>query len=287
MNSSATADPVSLMKILQDIGTQRDEAIDLARTALYLAAMEQPGLSLERYETHLKRMTEEVRERHEALLQAGAGDNAETRLAAMKHIVADKHGYNGDNETYDDLQNASLIRVIDRRRGMPIALGILYIQIGRSLGWAVQGLNVPGHFVCRIDQDASRLIFDPFNQCNLLIAPDLRKLVKQSLGPNAELSSTYYEPAGNRTILLRLQNNIKLRRIESEDYEGALHVVEAMQAIDPQEYRLLLDAGVLYARTNRLQNAIESLENYIGKAPGDRDRHEAAMLLQQIRESLN
>ncbi|HEY8189062.1 MAG TPA: transglutaminase-like domain-containing protein [Micavibrio sp.] len=275
------------MKILQDIGTQRDEAIDLARTALYLAAMEQPGLSLERYETHLKRMAAEVGERHAALLEAGAGDKAETRLAALKHIVADKYGYNGDNETYDDLQNASLIRVIDRRKGMPIALGILYIQIGRSLGWAVQGLNVPGHFVCRIDQDASRLIFDPFNRCGLLIAPDLRKLVKQSLGPNAELSSTYYEPAGNRTILLRLQNNIKLRRIESEDYEGALHVVEAMRAIDPQEYRLLLDAGVLYARTNRLQNAIESLENYIGKAPGDRDRHEAAMLLQQIRESLN
>lgn len=282
-----TADPAQLMETLKSIGAQPDEAIDLGRTAIYLAALEQPGLSLERYQSHMQRLAAEVRERHDALIAAGAQDSAETRLAALKHIVADKYGYAGDNDNYDDLQNASLIRVIDRRRGLPISLGILYIQIGRYLGWAVHGLNVPGHFVCRIDYDAARLIFDPFNGCAALQAPDLRRLVKQSLGPEAELSSSYYEPAGNRTILVRLQNNIKLRRIEAEDYEGALSAVQAMRAIDPEEYRLLLDAGVLCARTNRLQQAIVALEGYIARAPGDRDRHEAALLLRQIQESLN
>lgn len=281
------ADPVRLMTKLQDIGGQQDDSINLARTALYLAAVEQPGLILDRYESHLNILTKEVRERHEALLEAGAGDVAETRLAALKHILVDKHDYNGDNETYDDLQNASLTRVIDRRKGMPISLAILCIQIGRNLGWSVHGLNIPGHFVCRMDFGAGRLIFDPFNKCSLLQAADLRMLVKKSLGPNAELSTTYYEPASNRTILVRLQNNIKLRRIEAEDYEGALRTVEGMRAIDPTEYRLLLDAGVLYARTNKLQSAIETLEAYIAKAPGDRDRAEAAILLQQLRESLN
>ncbi|MGZ9097394.1 MAG: SirB1 family protein [Micavibrio sp.] len=284
---SVMADPDRLMETLQNIGMQQDDSINLARTALYIAALDQPGLSLERYEIHIRRLAEEVRDRHDALVHAGAKDAVETRLAALKHIVADKYDYTGDNDTYDDLQNASLIRVIDRRRGMPIALGILYIQIGRNLGWPLHGLNIPGHFVCRIDQDGQRLIFDPFNKCTILQAPDLRQLVKKTLGPNAELSVNYYEPADNRTILVRLQNNIKLRRIEAEDYEGALRIVEAMRAIDPAEYRLLLDAGVLYARTNRLQSAIETLEDYINKAPGDRDRREAALLLQQLRETLH
>lgn len=284
---SEVADPKVLMTTLQGIGAQQDGSIDLARTALYLAAMEQPGISLERYNIHITRLAEEVRERHDALIHAGAKPNVETRLAALKHIIADKYAYIGDNDTYDDLQNASLIRVIDRRRGMPIALAILYIQVGRLVGWDIYGLNLPGHFVCRIDYDAHRLIFDPFNGCDVLQAPQLRQLVKKSLGPNAELSVTYYEPADNRTILIRLQNNIKLRRIEAEDYEGALRIVEGMRAIDPQEYRLLLDAGVLYARTNRLQDAIVTLEKYIAKAPGDRDRQEAAMLLSQIKDSLH
>lgn len=282
-----SADPVKLKERLQAVGAQQDKMIDLAQTAIYLAALEQPGLSLERYQVHLTRLADDVRDRHAALIHAGAQDNVETRLAALKHIIADQYNYTGDNDTYDDLQNASLIRVIDRRKGMPIALGIIYIQIGRMLGWEICGLNVPGHFVCRIDMGSQRIMFDPFGKCAVLQAPDLRRLVKQSLGPNAELSADYYVPAENRTILIRLQNNIKLRRIEAEDYEGALSIVEAMRAIDPAEYRLLLDAGVLYARTNRLQSAIEALEDYIGKAPGDRDRHEAALLLQQIRETLN
>lgn len=282
-----TADPVRLMEALQAIGSQRDDSVNLGQTAIYLAALEQPGLSLDRYVTHIGRLSEDVRERHRALIDAGAKDGAETRLAALKHIISDKYGYIGDNDTYDDVQNASLVRVIDRRRGMPIALAILCIQVGRNLGWQVHGLNMPGHFVCRMDYEGTRLIFDPFAQCALLTAPDLRRLIKQSLGPEAELSATYYEPAGNRTILIRLQNNIKMRRIEAEDYEGALSVVEAMRAIDPAEYRLLLDAGVLYARTHRLQQAIVALEDYVAKAPDPRDQHEAALLLQQIRESLH
>ena len=280
-------EPQALKETLHSIGQATDSSINLARTALYLAAIEQPGIVLDRYESHLQRMTEDVRERHDALLHAGAKDTVETRLAAIKHIFCDKYNYTGDNDTYDDLQNASLIRVIDRRRGMPIALAVICIQVGRNLGWDIHGLNIPGHFVCRLDYGAHRLIFDPFNKCQVLQAPELRTLVKKSLGRDAELSSTYYEPASNRTILLRLQNNIKFRRIEGEDYDGALRVVEGMRLIDPDEYRLLLDAGVLYARTSKLQNAIEVLEDYIKLAPVDRDRHEAAMLLQQIRESLN
>ena len=283
----ARADPDHIFEKLMAIGQLPDGAIDLGMAALYLAALDQPGISLERYDSHIKKLAEEVRDRHQALLEAGAKDAVETRLAALKHIIADKYEYTGDNDHYDDLQNASLIRVIDRRKGMPIALAILYIQTGRNLGWDIYGLNLPGHFVCRVDQDGQRIIFDPFGNCAVLQAPELRQLVKRTLGPQAELSVDYYNPADNRTILVRLQNNIKLRRIEAEDYEGALQTVEAMRALDPQEYRLLLDAGVLYARTNRLQNAIVTLEDYIAKAPGDRDRQEAALLLDQLRDTLN
>lgn len=284
---TAPAGPDAMMQALRAVGALPDQSVDLGKTALFLAAVEQPGLSLERYEHHLAKLAADVGERHDALLQAGAGDQAETRLAALKHILIDQYGYSGDTETYDDLQNASLIRVIDRRKGMPIALAILCIHVGRALGWPLHGLNLPGHFICRLDHGAARLIFDPFDSCAPLQAPDLRRLLKKTQGAQAELSATYYEPADNRTILARLQNNIKLRRIEAEDYEGALRTVEAMRAVDPGEYRLLLDAGVLYARTNRLQNAIETLEQYIQKAPVDRDRQEAAILLRQIRESLN
>lgn len=272
---------------IESLSTLADDQIDLGLSALAIAALDQPGIVLERFINHLKTLAFEVAERHQALLTNGARDDVATQVAALKHVLSDSHAYIGDNTTYDDLQNSSLIRVIERGKGLPITLSILYIQAARAQGWDVCGLNIPGHFLCRIDKDGQRLIFDPFNACALLGAPQLRMLVKKHLGPGAELSAEYYEPAGNRAILIRLQNNIKYRQIEIEDYAGALKTVDLMRRIDPSEYRLLLDAGVLYAKVEQPKAAIAVLSQYIERAPNARDRREAEILLMQLSDTLN
>lgn len=277
-------DPDSTLRLL---GTQKDSQIDLFTAGIALAAAEHPGISLEKYFSHFKKIVADTGERHAALIAEGAQDTAQTQLAALKHIIADQEGYIGDEENYDDLQNADLIRVVDRRTGMPIALAILYIQAGRALGWTVDGLNMPGHFVCRLESGGQRLIFDAFDRAKILNAPDLRALLKKTQGDFAELSADYYEAASNRDILIRLQNNIKLRLIENEEYEKAAGVVEAMRMIDPDEFRLLLDAGVLYARVGRPKAAVRCLEDYIDQARNPKDRQEAALLLQQLKDTLD
>ncbi len=271
---------------LIDCAKLSDDQIDLARTALALAAMAQPGVSLDRFFNHLKKLSETAKEKHDELLQAGAKDDAETILASLKRSVVEENGYAGDVDTYDDLQNASLIRVIDRRKGLPVTLAILYIHIGCSNGWDVAGLDFPGHFLCRVEKDGRRVIFDPFYDCRILEAPDLRALVKKIKGPGAELSSSWFEPAPNMDILIRLENNIKYRQIEIEDYAGALRTVETMRLMAPDEFRLLLDAGVLYARTDQTMVAIRMLEEYIKKSPRESDRHDASMLLRELKELL-
>ncbi|MCM2343135.1 MAG: transglutaminase-like domain-containing protein [Alphaproteobacteria bacterium] len=271
---------------LREIGSGTDAEIDLGKTALLLSELAHPGIVSERYLAHIRKLGEDVGHRYHSLLTAGAEDSADTRLAALKHTLADQYGYHGDEVQYDDIRNADLIDVIERRMGMPITLSILYILAAQAQGWDVAGLNVPGHFVVRLEKDGQRLIFDPFHCCAVLNAPDLRQLIKKTMGEHAELSASYFEPVGPRQILIRLQNNIKIRLIEGEDYERALQVVESMRALDPHEYRLLLDAGVLCARTGRAQAAMVALEDYIKQAPDQRDRQEAAILLQHIRSTL-
>lgn len=279
--------PLALMNEIRHRGTVADADVALADTALLLAAVHYPGLSLDRYRHHLSRLAEDVAAHHRVLLAEGGADTPETRNEALRHALHDIHGYEGDREKYDDPQNADLIRVIDRRKGMPISLCILYLHAARAQGWAAHGLNMPGHFLVRLDDETGhRLIADPFGGCTEMQAPDLRRLIKGALGPQAELSASFYEPADNRAILIRLQNNVKTRLIQGEDYEGALGIVSLMRAVDPAEFRLLLDEGVLCARTNRPREAAEALEHYIAAAPLERDRHDAAMLLQQIRQLL-
>lgn len=278
----------ALLERLRVVAASADEGeINLAAVTLLLSEFSHPGISTERYVHHMYKMGEEVGWRHSELLAAGADDSVETQLASLKHVLADQHGYEGDTEYYDDIRNADLIDVIERRKGMPITLSILYIIAARAQGWDVAGLNVPGHFVVRLEKDGQRIIFDPFNRCEVLNAPELRQLIKKTLGEQAELSANYFEPVTDRQILIRLQNNIKIRQIEGEDYEGALGTVDTMRALDPAEYRLLLDEGVLCARTGRAQRAMTALEEYIKTAPDQRDRQEAAILLNHIRTTLH
>lgn len=274
------------IKELRAIGQLNDNQINLAKTALYLGVTESPGISLERYENHIIKLCDEVTHRHALLIKEGAKDDSATQLAALKHVMIDTHDYRGDLENYEDLQNVNLLRVIDRRKGMPIAISLLYIHVGLAQGWQVDALNFPAHVVCRIEKDGQRILFDPFHGCKTLQAADLRQLLKTLISSDAELSSSYYESSTRREILIRLQNNIKFRLIENEEYEAAVKTIERMRLIDPNEYRLLLDAGVLYARTNQGIAAIAALEKYIDCAPLE-DRQEAFFLLKQIRENLN
>ncbi len=274
------------LAILKDSGGKDDSEISILNIAMAFSALSHEGINADRYFNHVSKMAADAGARYKALTEAGADDDAGTRLAALKHIIADREGYAGDGERYGDLQNADLMRVIDRRKGMPITLCILYIHVARMNGWMAEGLNFPGHFLARIEHDGARLIFDPFAGCEVLEAPALRQLIKKVRGPNAELLADYYKPCTNRETLLRLQNNVKLRLIEAEDYAAALQSVEWMRMMAPMDYRLLLDAGVLYAKTGQSAQAAESLEKYIMLTPSARDRHDAELMLREIKDSV-
>ena len=272
---------------IDELGTLDDDAIDLAKAALAISSEESPSLNMNRYETHIQSLIDDVAARHQELLKHGAEDNAETQLASLKHVIHDENEYSGDDKNYDDLQNMSLVRVIERRKGIPAALALIYVHVAQAQGWSLVALKFPAHVVCRIEMGATRLIFDPFDTCKLMGASDLRGLLKRLVSDTAELSTDYYEASSNRELLIRLQNNKKLRQIECEDYEASLETILILRRIDPSEYRLLLDAGVLFARTNRLKDAVGALESYIDLAPKDADIYDAELLLREIKENMN
>jgi len=230
--------------IIDALGSTRDSEIDLGAAAVALAALDQEGISMDRYLHHIKVLSNDVAEYYADLQKGHDIEDIELQLLALVDVIGDQHGYVGDVQNYDDLQNASLIRVIERSKGIPITLCILYICAARAQGWDVCGLNIPGHFVCRIEYDGARIVFDPFEGGRILDASEIRVLVKRVMGERAELSADYFEPASNRDILIRLQNNIKHRLIEAEDYGAALSCVQRMIKIAPDEYRLLLDGLV-------------------------------------------
>lgn len=268
-------------RFLREVGASPSPVLPIAEAALALASFDRPRVGLARYRQHLAALARDVG-RH-----AGVGPDLQARANALNDIVLLKYGYSGDELTYDDLQNANLMRVIDRRKGLPVALGILYLGAARAQGWDTVGLGFPGHFLIRLSQGAERLILDPFHGGRVLDAVALRELLKAIAGQAIELAPEHYAPVADRDVLLRLQNNLKSRLIQGERHEQAVRVIETMQMLAPDLAELWREAGMLHAQLGNLRAAMQAIEAYIARAPEGAARHEAAIVLQQLKAKLN
>jgi regulator of sirC expression with transglutaminase-like and TPR domain len=274
-------DPETCARFLRELGASGERFLPIAEAALALASFERPRVGARRYRDHLRALARDIG-RH-----AGAAGDLAGRASALNDIILLKHGYSGDEQTYDDLQNANLMRVVDRRKGLPVALGILYLHAGRAQGWDTVGLAFPGNFLVRLSDGPERLILDPFHGGRICGAAELRELLKMTAGQDSELSPEHYAPVSDLDVLLRLQNNLKARLIQARRYERAIGVIETMQMLAPELAEPWLEVGILQTRLGNMRAATAALEQFVLRAPDGLARHQAAAMLQQLRSKLN
>jgi len=272
---------------LRAIGEGADAAIDLAETALLCAAHERRDLDLAPARAHLAEIGAEMKRAAKLDTLTVSDESLEICCDALRYVMAEKFGYRGDQESYDDLRNADLAEVIQRRRGLPVALSILYMHAARSLGWRIEGLNFPGHFVIRLYGDRQAVILDPFAGGITRSIQDLRQLLKAQSNDKTEVKPEHFTALENRQILLRLQNNIKVRRIQEGDLAGAERALQRMLWVAPMQSELWRESGILNIRLDNLLAARRALTRYLELAENDQQRQRAARLLQELSQQLH
>tara|TARA_R110002096_G_scaffold309403_4_gene504079 strand:- start:124150 stop:125046 length:897 start_codon:yes stop_codon:yes gene_type:complete len=241
------------IEFLKNVGEIPEDEIDIAETALMLASLDRPGVSLQKYHHHLEILK---------LDTASAGHNAssaEERANSLINVMYGRHEYKGDDKFYDDLQNVNLMSVIDRRLGLPISLGILYIHAARSQGWNAEGVNFPAHFLIRIYGENDQVILDPFHKGKILDAHDLRELVGTISGGDQKLEQWHHAPLGKRAILVRLLNNIKIRCLNASDFDLAMNALKRTIYIDPEKIVHKYELGMLQIHTKSVEEGKKNL----------------------------
>jgi len=272
---------------LRRIGEGADAAMDLAGTALLCAAHEDSAVDLELCNRHLEEIEVEMK-RAAALDSLQANDEGlDACCEALRYVMVERFGYQGDEQNYDDLRNADLAQVIERRRGLPVALSILYVHAARALGWLIEGLNFPGHFVIRLHGGRRAAIIDPFGGGVTRSIRDLRQMLKSQSSDKTELKPEHFTALENRQMLLRLQNNIKVRRIQEGDLAGAERALQRMLWLSPNQGDLWRESGILNIRLDNLLTARRSLTRYLELAENDQQRQRAARLLQELSQQLH
>ena len=266
---------------LRCVGRMNDDAIDLAEAALMLAAFDRPDAPVAAYRDHLRRLVDES-------IEATRGARSfEEKIDAVNAVLFERHGYQGDSETYDDMQNANLMGVIDRRKGLPVALGILYIHVARAQGWRCHGTNFPAHFVVRLESGEGVIMIDPFHGGQELDRDALERRLESLLGEGAELNPEHCSAVGNRAVLIRLQNNIKIRAIQDGDLARAAEILHTMVLIAPDQAAPRCELAALHARQGEVKAAMRLLEDFVVETADPRARDSAAAYLARLRSRLH
>lgn len=275
-------DRTALLEGLREIGRSSDAAIDIGEAALLLAALDRPDEQIEPYRAQLAEIAEEARASTARTHSVGM------QTSALTELLAKRWRLRGDSESYDDPRNANLMHVLERRLGLPVAIGILWMHAGRAYGADISGLAFPSHFLVRLSARGQRAILDVFHGGRSLGAEDLRRLVKDAHGPSREIDPRDYESVSARDVLIRLQNNIKMRAIAGDDLPRALEVLETMTLIAPDRGDLWWETALLQSRLGNLKTAIATLEGVLaGPSVEAGGRDDLEELLRRLRSSVN
>jgi regulator of sirC expression with transglutaminase-like and TPR domain len=260
--------------------SRQDALFSLAEAALYIALEEYPELEIQTYLQRLDTMAAEVSQ------QLPSEPYPLKILKTINHYLFETLGFQGNEQDYYDPRNSFLNEVLDRRMGIPITLSLVYLEVAHRIGFPMTGVNFPGHFLIRPEQEGMELWVDPFHQGEILFPEDCKNRLEAIYQQPVELRPEFFEAIAPRQFLVRMLNNLKHIYLNQGDLLRCLAACERILLVDPDTVMEKRDRGVLYYQLGRWVEARQDLEDYLGQIPQAPDRPLIHQLLDRITQNL-
>jgi regulator of sirC expression with transglutaminase-like and TPR domain len=269
---------------------REDDAIDLAEAALVIARTEYRELDVAAQLRRLDAMA--------ARLDAGPAASPLSNIQVMNEYLFEKEKFSGNEEEYDDPRNSFLNDVLDRKKGIPITLSLVYTEIARRRELPVVGVGFPGHFLVkylagraasvRSGIPPEEILVDPYNRGAILTREDCIGLLKAHFGGEAELKPEFLAASTHKEILARMLNNLKGSYFRRQNFPKVLAMIEMALAIDPASAGDVRDRGMIYFAMKRYSEAMADFNAYLSLSPREDPRvKEVLQAIHRIRAMMN
>jgi regulator of sirC expression with transglutaminase-like and TPR domain len=256
---------------------RRDGNIDLAEAALLIAQSEYPLMEVSSYLRRLDLLADRVKR---GLALVGSRQRLEE---VVNHVLFTQEKFRGNDEDYFDPRNSLLNAVIDRRKGIPITLSLLYMEVARRAGLRVEGVGLPGHFIVRLDpDDEPPFLVDPFHQGRRLSRSECEERVERLFKGRVPFDASFLRPVTGEAILTRLLTNLKSIYLDSGAFAKAYGVIDRLVILSPLNWTEVRDRGLVSLRLKRPRSARTDLADYLANTPHAGDRDEIHRLVQDI-----
>jgi regulator of sirC expression with transglutaminase-like and TPR domain len=259
----------SVAKRFEQVVLMPDEQINVAEAALLIAAEEYPGLDVDAYLAQLDELASTLKRRLRPDISS-----ADTVLALNRYLF-DELGFAPNTDDYYDARNSFLNEVIDRKRGIPITLAIVYMEIGRRVGLPLHGISFPGHFLVKCQLHDGTLVLDPYAKGVSLGLRELQQRVKNLRGAGSEPTKTMLAgmlaTASNKEILARMLRNLKGIYMQRKEWLKTLSTTDRIISMMPEVAEEYRDRGMAYLHLECFRAALFDLQAYLKMLPGAGD----------------
>ena len=255
-----------------------DAGFALLEAAVCVAQDDQPMLDVQAVLAEIDRLAAKVR----AQLPADAPPLY--RLRALNQYFFGELGFAGNLNNYYDCRNSHIHEVLATRRGIPITLALVFIELASQLGLTAQGVSFPGHFLIKLRLPQGEVVIDPFNGRSLT-----REALDERLAPYRArhgLEGDFDTPLGlflqaaqPRDILARLLFNLKEIHRSAADWPRLLAVQQRLVLLLPQDSAQRRDRGLAWAELGCPLEAADDLAAYLAAQP---DAPDAAALHERL-----
>ena len=256
-----------------------DEALDVARIALALAADAYPDLDMGVYLAWLDTTAEAIADAADLRMPLPE------RLAMLDRQLFEIEGFRGDRGSYFDPRNSFLNDVIERRTGLPITLSVIYLEVGWRLGLPLVPVSFPGHFLVA-STGARRVFIDPFNRGARVPPAELVARLASITGSVEQARQSLPRAtaaASRREVAMRILRNLKGIYDRRGDLHRVLAVFNRMVALDPKEVTALRERGHVLARLECYQAAYRDYLRYLRLVPAARDAADVQERIERLR----
>ena len=256
------------------------EQIRLDMAVLLLARTEYPSLDVAAQLARLDALA--------ARAKCDPGQPPHANIANLNRLLFDEEKFVGNEKEYEDPRNSYLNDVLDRKRGIPITLSLVYQEVARRCGLPVVGVGFPGHFLVKYLAASGDILLDPYHRGVILSLQDCEQKLKAQFGEDADLRPSFLEVASAKQTLTRMLNNLKGCFFRRKEFAKVLMMIEMALAVDPKSRQEIHDRGMIYFLIRQYGKALTDLQTYLTNSPpDDPQRRDVQTMIHRIRAMHN
>ena len=237
---------------------------DLFKIALQLCRVKSSNLDSDVYTERVSELRRQVEDR-----LAGNREAFEI-INCLNDVLFQEQGFQGNAQNYYNANNSYLTFVLDRRKGIPISLAILYREVAARFGLSLECVAMPGHFLLKYSAPFHQLFIDPFHRGEILLEQECEQRFHEVHGGQVEFDREYLNQTSNRAVVLRMLMNLKQAYRRSGNNPLLLEILDRRLPLLEEALPEILERGLVRLDLEQYPGALEDLEFFVRNSPDER-----------------